>query len=289
MGAWRVETISDTTAFLAGTHGHLARHEAANTVLLGRLRSLQHAAPGEVRLLAALRDGAVALAALVGPPHGLGQGLTLSLGEPGALGPLAKHLLDAGTAVPGVYGSSRLADAFSGTWTARAGGTAEVAMEMELLHLAAVPEGAGPAGALTAASEDELELVAGWRAAAVAEMSLPAVELEHNRNIAAAQVARGEIVLWQVKGEPVSMAGIVPTALDGRGGRIGLVYTPPQHRHRGHARACVTALTRRLLQDGWRYCLIFADRGNPVTRRLYRDIGYRPIGVFRQIAFAPGG
>ena len=161
-------------------------------------------------------------------------------------------------------------------------------MEMELLHLTAVPEGTGPAGALKVAGKDELELVGGWRAAAIVEMGLPAVELEHNRDTAASQVDRGEIVLWQVDGEPVSMAGIVPTALDGRGGRVGLVYTPPEHRHRGHARACVTALTRRLLQDGWRYCLIFADTGNPVTRRLYRDIGYRPIGVFRQIAFAPG-
>ena len=77
----------------------------------------------------------------------------------------------------------------------------------------------------------------------------------------------------------------MPTTPAGDGGRINAVFTPEEERGRGYASVCAAALSRRLLDRGWRYCLIFADRGNPITTRIYQRLGYRKIAIFSRMAF----
>jgi predicted GNAT family acetyltransferase len=60
--------------------------------------------------------------------------------------------------------------------------------------------------------------------------------------------------------------------------RVNFVYSPPEFRGRGYATACVTALTRQLLDEGRAFCCLYADRANPTSTGIYERIGYRPIG-----------
>jgi predicted GNAT family acetyltransferase len=68
--------------------------------------------------------------------------------------------------------------------------------------------------------------------------------------------------------------------------RINLVYTPPDLRRRGYATAAVSALTRRLLDGGSRYCCLYTDLANPTSNSVYRRIGYRPVCDIEQYSFA---
>ncbi len=89
--------------------------------------------------------------------------------------------------------------------------------------------------------------------------------------------------LWE-DGAPVSMAshsGPTPNGI-----RIGRVYTPPDYRGKGYARACVAALSRLLLDSGYRYCFLFADLSNPTADRLYQSIGYRPVAEAEEYEFS---
>jgi uncharacterized protein len=105
----------------------------------------------------------------------------------------------------------------------------------------------------------------------------------------AARIACGEMYLWAVGGRPVASVAFVPTTPAGDAGRINAVFTLEGERGKGYASACVGALSQRLLDQGWRYCLIFADRSNATTNRIYSRLGYREIGAFATIGLAARG
>ena len=82
-----------------------------------------------------------------------------------------------------------------------------------------------------------------------------------------------DIYLWE-DDEVVSMAGYNgPTP---HGIRVSAVYTPPEHRGRGYARACTAALSQILL-DSYQFCFLFTDRANATSNYIYQQIGYKPV------------
>ena len=87
-------------------------------------------------------------------------------------------------------------------------------------------------------------------------------------------------------GRPVASAAFVPTTPAGDAGRINAVSTLEEERGKGYASACVAALSTRLLARGWRYCLMFADRHNPITTRIYPRLGYEETARFASIGLA---
>ena len=66
--------------------------------------------------------------------------------------------------------------------------------------------------------------------------------------------------------------------------RIGVVYTPPEHRRRGSDRLVWArrgdATPRPLV------CFLFTDLANPVSNAIYLKVGYRPVTDFEEIDFA---
>jgi predicted GNAT family acetyltransferase len=83
------------------------------------------------------------------------------------------------------------------------------------------------------------------------------------------------LLVWE-DSVPVCMAGCLgPTP---NGITILSVYTPPEHRGRGYASACVAALTQRLLERGRRRVFLSTDLSNPTSNAIYQRIGYAPAG-----------
>jgi uncharacterized protein len=84
-----------------------------------------------------------------------------------------------------------------------------------------------------------------------------------------------ELVLWEVNGMPVAMAatiGLSPTGM-----RIGMVYTPPEHRGHGYASALVAALSQSILDSGLQFATLNTDIHNPTSNKIYQAIGYVPV------------
>jgi uncharacterized protein len=131
-----------------------------------------------------------------------------------------------------------------------------------------------------------VDWLAGWQRRFAQQTALSAAEQTAGMHaVTAARIGRGEMVYWAIAGQLVTSAAFVPTTPSGDAGRINAVFTLEVERGKGYASACVAALSRRLLDAGWRYCLIFADRANPTTTRIYPRLGYREIGAFSHIAF----
>jgi predicted GNAT family acetyltransferase len=60
--------------------------------------------------------------------------------------------------------------------------------------------------------------------------------------------------------------------------RVGPVYTPPDHRGRGYAAACVGAVSADALAAGAHDCLLYTQLTNPVSNKIYQRLGYEPVG-----------
>lgn len=83
------------------------------------------------------------------------------------------------------------------------------------------------------------------------------------------------VAFWEVDGQPVSMAATVGRSPTGM--RIGLVYTPAEHRGHGYASAITAALSQYLLDSGLRFCTLATNLKNPTANRIYQAIGYYPV------------
>jgi predicted GNAT family acetyltransferase len=67
--------------------------------------------------------------------------------------------------------------------------------------------------------------------------------------------------------------------------RIGPVYTPGAERRRGFAAACVSWVSRELLEAG-NGCVLYTDLANPTSNSVYRALGYRAISELVRYEFA---
>jgi predicted GNAT family acetyltransferase len=97
------------------------------------------------------------------------------------------------------------------------------------------------------------------------------------------RIDAGLLVVWEVDGVVVSMAAT--TVAQGAVARIGLVYTPPEHRRRGYASACVAQLTARELATPGLTCMLYTDLANPTSNGIYRALGYHHIGDGLELRF----
>jgi RimJ/RimL family protein N-acetyltransferase len=89
------------------------------------------------------------------------------------------------------------------------------------------------------------------------------------------RIGYGGIVLWEVDGEPVSMAA--RSRIESGMVRVQLVYTPAALRGRGYAGAATAVVTQAALDEGAATVVLFTDLANPTSNGLYQRLGYRPV------------
>ena len=206
------------------------------------------------------------------PPHNL---IVCGAGDhmDAAIESSVSYLLSEGVKLPGVIGARDVATGFATAWSRRTGCALTVQMEQMIYRLDRVNDLALAPGKLVRATPEHTELVAGWL--------IPFSEVAHNPLDRAGALARAQdmiaastVYLW-ADGAPVSMAGRArPTR---HGIVVSIVYTPPEFRCRGYATACVASLSQLLLDEGFEYCALYADLGNPISNHVYQKMGYRPI------------
>lgn len=66
---------------------------------------------------------------------------------------------------------------------------------------------------------------------------------------------------------------------------ISNVYTDRGQRGKGYARTCVYQLSRKLLEEGAKYCVLYTDDANPISNHVYEKIGYVKISDELNISF----
>jgi hypothetical protein len=272
-GLLRIEAGVSAPVFLDAVEAVLRRREAMHTPLLAAARAWA-ARPDREHVLAwlAWRADLCVGAALLGPAGGLDYAARRADAEAWA------QVLAAASADIRWLAGERGATAALVRRLHRRGMRWERKMTTEVM--AAVDDGPLPPvaavpGEYGVASDVERARLSVWLGDFAAETGLaPIVSPD---GAVSTLIARGDLRVWRVDGEPASMIAIV--ARTGRTTRCSLVYTPPVFRRRGYARACTAATTRALLAEGYGICCVHVRVGDLPARALYASLGYQGLGI----------
>ena len=132
-------------------------------------------------------------------------------------------------------------------------------------------------GLARAATADDMDMLRRWFVDFHTEAGLVVAPSDDRIR---SSIDEGRLFVWETD-VPVAMAGhstIVATP-GGRVGRIGPVYTLPQHRRRGYG-AAATHSVASLLSARCDQVMLFADARNPGSNSVYERLGFAVVAEF---------
>jgi predicted GNAT family acetyltransferase len=282
---WSMRCIvdPDLPAFAAEAvpwlHRDPVRHNVLCTITQSKLDGLLPLEPDALWLRLVNGAGELAGAAVQTPP----RGLLLSTMSETAAELIADHLATIRGDLPAVEGPEEPAAAFAGRFTERTDRGATKGLSARMYRLDEVTPPNGVPGRIRGAIRADRELLIGWLDAFGAEALAHQPRSENAPMVDSRLEQGGFLWLWEDGGVPVSLlmvsrpeAGVV---------RVGAVYTPPELRGHGYASGNVAAICQRALNDGARACMLYADRANPTSNRIYQRIGFHPTGDTQEWVF----
>jgi predicted GNAT family acetyltransferase len=279
----KITTSQDAGSFLRKTQVPLESNEACNSLILGicqRLAAHREKANTTIYLKTVEEEKSVVIAAMMTPPHNLVlaefEGNVMA-----AASELAGNLYAEGGKIPGVFGPGRAPQYFAERWAEINRCDFNRVRKQIVYTLRQVAKVALPKGELRIAAESDSELLAGWWYA-FQQKFYDEVNEKDALNATNNRIGQKNLYIWE-DGQPVSMA--IKTRPTRNGISISMVYTPPEFRGNGYATACVSALSQLLLNQGYKFCALFADAANTPANRLYRKIGYMPVCEYNEYRF----
>jgi len=127
-------------------------------------------------------------------------------------------------------------------------------------------------GVFREACPDDMFFLPYWFADFAPACNIGAYDLTAGIEGAGKAVENRRAFIWEDV-HPVSLAMHTRSVADCA--IIGQVYTPPNLRGRGYSTACVWHLTRKLLEEGFKHCALYADCANPYSNKVYQKVGYK--------------
>lgn len=275
----KVRRFPDARAFLDWAEAWLLAAEARHNSILGDAYLLladEHPFHDPIYLCTVETGGRIAGCAVRPSP----DGLTLTCMPDEAIEPLAADVGATFAELPLVNGPEREAAAFARAWSAARGLDFSLSFRWRWYSLDRAPDRPRePRGRLRLAGADDGGLVEQW-ADAYARAVRTIVDV---RAFFERRIQTRSLYVWDDGGPRslVAVSGLTPTTA-----RISAVYTPPEARGNGYARAAVAQVSARVLGTGRRMCVLFADRTDPGPNAIYMQLGYRPVQDTVGITFA---
>lgn len=121
-----------------------------------------------------------------------------------------------------------------------------------------------------------------WRAAfSVESLSQAATPELFRASRRGVEASLGQGTLWVLEADDQLVAMTDFNATIREAVQVGGVWTPPEFRQRGYARAAVAASLQDARAAGVQLGILFTDQNNIPAQRAYEAIGFRRIGDFR--------
>lgn len=280
----KVQQFEHAADFLKNTHELLLQNEAENNLIIGlanRLNQDPSAYLSTPFFALVEEDNRIILAVLMTPPHNI---LISSFTDNHTAGlhALLDYLWQSGILVNGVNSSKIIAKQFSALWTNRATLISKIKMEEMIYRLDRVIVPHMPEGEFRKATMADYPLLKQWMPAFHYEAlneELPPEEINHLKE----RIKSQSVFVWE-KEEVVSVAMKIRETENGA--TIGFVYTPPELRGNGYAKAIVATLSQHLLDSGYQFCSLYTNLANKTSNFIYQEIGFKPIFEAVDIRFS---
>lgn len=184
--------------------------------------------------------------------------------------------------LPGIVAAPEIAKDFAKVYSKSNAVTSETVMTTEAYVCPKIISPKNINGEIRKATEHHADIVAQYLAGFVSDAFgtpvEPSTEAERARNM----IESGNLYLWMVNNQPVSMANIAHRSP--RHARITAVYTPNAHRKNGFASMLVAELCA-IIQSENLIPMLFADIKNPDSNKVYQNIGFIQSGQIEEIKF----
>lgn len=269
----RFDKYESLTAFKDDVIPFLLQDEAANNLVLGVLQSLSEQDPTPLMMAAVWKTNDIALVLFQTHPK------QIILSKPAALSSqdihdLGEQLAHTVQNIPGLIGERKLTIELAMYISHAKGTPSRIVMEQTIYKLEKVKNIRHTDGNLRQVIDSDHPLIREWVYQFCLETKQP-LSLEEASIKAAFLINKGNLVAWEVNGEPVSMVSATrPTP---HNITITYVYTPSNQRKKGYASDCVAAYTQQLLDRGYQSTSLYADQSNPTSNYVYKQIGYEEI------------
>ncbi|ETI70755.1 GNAT family N-acetyltransferase [Neobacillus vireti] len=193
---------------------------------------------------------------------------------------LVNHLN--GVQLPGVTGEPETAALFAEAFSKKNHLQYETEMAMESYYCPKVIKPVNVPGKIQAATLQDVDTVAEYLAGFLRDAFGTAVEPNTQTAKAETMIQTGNLYLWIVDDQPVSMANI--SHRSPRHARINSVFTPISHRKNGYASALVAELCVIISSENL-VPMLYADLKNPDSNKVYQNIGFLESGKIAEFKF----
>ena len=269
---YRYVRHADAHAFEKRAAPWLLQAEAEHNLLLGIIEQLKQARSfgSGVPYLTTIEHGdQVVGCAFRTPPYKFG----LTRMPHSAIADLVNDVANVFEEIPAVLGPAAQARAFAEAWALSKNRNTRLGMRQRIYELRSVlPPEPMPPGELRIANKRDADLIEQWLNEFSAETKVGTVNVQ---TFTENHINNKTVFLWEYEGVPRTAslyAGKTPNGV-----RVGFVYTPPEHRKRGFASACVAAVSQRALDSGNEFCCLYTDLSNPTSNDIYQRLGYTPV------------
>ncbi len=276
--------FQNSNDFLGKTLTDLVKDETRNNLMLGlalRLKENLYAFGEADPLMAVVTDsvGRNAAIAVMTPPFPM-----IVNSDPvdeTALKALGDALISENWHLPGVNGVAEVSDRFSDIWQARTNQTAKLQMRLRAYELREVTEVGYPDGQMRIAVEGDAQQAVDLLNAMRVELNLQGRRATVESVLEIIRMER--VFFWETAGKVVTVT--IANRPQIKGICISGVYTPPEHRRKGYARALVAEASKEMLSRGFEITNLFTDLANPTSNKIYQEVGYKPVCDYHQYSF----
>ncbi|WP_377867246.1 GNAT family N-acetyltransferase [Bacillus sp. R86525] len=129
-------------------------------------------------------------------------------------------------------------------------------------------------GVFRTINSDELPLIEKWIYQFCEDVKLPTTK-EEAKQTAHTLITTNRLFGLEIGGKLVSVAAKTRPTTNNI--TVNFVYTPKEERKKGYASNCVAALSQRMLDEGYKTTTLYTDLANPISNKIYQEIGYEQI------------
>ena len=260
---------------VAAAERFLVQNELLNNVPLGVLiqtRDLARVYPNYESFTISDASGIVMFAHHTAP-----RPLALSLGSPKACELLGQELTNRRFKVSGIHGERSVVDIVLQHWQSEFAQIKSTDTQLSYRLDQLIP--AKKTGAtIVIAGVQHRELLIDWVSKFEIEVGMPAgSSLEHEK-WADRCIEQQKAYLAVKAGEPVAL--VCKSRLLPHGQIIGPVFTPTAHRGCGYASELTAHVSDTILANGKDFAGLFTQSVNPISNRIYVNLGYKHVGDF---------
>lgn len=145
---------------------------------------------------------------------------------------------------------------------------------MEIMEIREVNDIKPVEGTFRLAIAEEVKLITNWMIQFQIEALASEMDYEAALNKATLLIEEHKIYVYEnIEQKVVSMAIASRKLIHGMA--LSYVFTPEEFRGNGYASANVFYISKEMLESGFEFCTLFADKQNPVLSRAYEKVGYK--------------